>query len=63
MVKFDRKEFRSGVVTCKELVPQEEGNLLKVNLHKFYVKDKGKNFTFENEAYMLEKYPHLFTSI
>jgi len=63
MLKFDRKEFKSGVIVCKEIVPEPDGQTAKLNIHKFYYKDKGKTFSFENEAYMLEKYPVLFTQV
>lgn len=60
MLKFDRPEFRSGVMIVKELVSQEPNVFVN---HRFYVRDKGKTFEFTNPSYMLSKYPHLFTAV
>ena len=71
-LKFDRKAFRSGRVIVKEpspkrdsageLVVDDAGNsVMGLKVYRFTVADKGKVFTFENEAYVLENYPILFT--
>ena len=62
MLKFDRHIFRSGVIVVKELV-SEEGQPEKYLFHRFFVKDKGQNFEFQNEACVLQKYPNLFTVV
>lgn len=62
MLKFDRPTFRAGVIVCKELI-KIEGQEDIFLTHRFYVKDKGKNFEFQNELYMLEKYPVIFTKV
>jgi len=60
MLKFDRPEFRSGVIVVKELVSENPDVFV---YHRFYVRDKGKTFEFQNPTYMLQKYPHLFTAV
>lgn len=59
MLIFNRKEFRSGVIICEELIPIS-AEKAEVRIWRFYTKDKGKPFEFKNEKYMLEKYPHMF---
>ena len=59
MVKFYRPNFSSGVIVCKEQVAETNEYLTQ----KFYIKDQGKNFEFQNELYLLQKYPHIFTAI
>lgn len=57
MLKFDRKSFKSGIQVVLE--PEGEG----VKRYVFKVSDKGKDFTFLDEDYVLEKYPALFTKV
>ena len=62
MVKFNRPEFKSGVIIVKELIVVEGKPDSFKNL-RFNVKDKGKVFNFENEEYLLAKYSHMFTIV
>jgi hypothetical protein len=59
MVKFYRPNFASGVIVLKEQVAETSEYLS----HKFYIKDQGKNFEFQNEPYLLQKYPAIFTQV
>jgi len=62
---FDRKAFKSGVQVVKETIIHKgkgEGgkDLEETKTYSFKASDKGKEFTFVDEAKVLEKYPHLF---
>jgi hypothetical protein len=61
MLKFDRKAFVSGVQVVKEpaVVDGVAGELRYV----FKPSDKKKDFAFQDEAYVLAKYSHLFTQV
>lgn len=59
MLKFDRPEFKSGVIICDEVIWISDKKL-EIRKHTFYTKDKGKYFEFSDENQMLQKYPHLF---
>lgn len=58
---FDRKSFRSGVQVVKE--PATVDGVLGEAIYRLYVKDKGKEFTFLDEDYVLSRYPVLFTRV
>lgn len=62
---FDRKAFRAGVQIVKEEIVHkgkgEDGkDLIEIKSYSFKPGDKGKPFTFADEAKVLAKYPHLF---
>lgn len=66
MLKFDRKEFRSGTIIVREVVKtgakdKYGAEIVVFKEHRFSVHDKGKLFEFADEDAILSKYSHLFT--
>ena len=57
MLVFNRPAFKAGIIVVKEPGEQEGSEITYV----FKPKDKGQSFAFVNEAYVLAKYPVLFT--
>ncbi len=62
MLKFYRKEFKAGVIIAKEKIVVE-GQPDQWAAHKFYPRDNGRVDQYQNEPYLLEKYPVLFTLV
>ena len=54
MLTFFRPSFKSGVMLIKD---RKEG---KINKKIFKALHNGKNFEFDDEAYVLETYPKWF---
>jgi hypothetical protein len=61
MLIFNRKEFKSGVQVVKEPDKREGAHEHDVVTYIFKVSDKGHEFAFLDEAYILAKYPALFS--
>lgn len=61
MLRFYRKAFRSGVILVKEKVIVG-GQETWVG-HSFTPRDNGTTESYQNEPYLLEKYPVLFTEV
>ena len=58
MLRFDRESFKSGVMLVKEPDPAHPGEFLKYMLRP---QQKGDDFTFVDESYILAHYPGCFT--
>jgi len=54
MLTFFRPSFKSGIMLIKD---RKDG---KINKKIFKAGDNGKNFAFDDEAYVLESYPSWF---
>jgi hypothetical protein len=61
MLKFDRKQFRSGVMIVKE--PETIDGVVGEKVYGFRPNDKGKTFEFIDESYILSKYAIAFTIV
>jgi hypothetical protein len=61
MLKFERLSFKSGTIVVKELW-NDNGSPM-VTTYTFKPKDNGKIASYNDESYLLAKYPVLFTSV
>lgn len=57
MLTFNRPSFRSGVIIVKE--PDGESGTLS---YEFHPSDKGQQFTFHSDEYVLAHYAACFTA-
>jgi hypothetical protein len=61
MLKFERLTFKSGTIVVKELWSNE--GVPTVSVYTFKPRDNGKIASYHDEAYLLQKYPVLFTVV
>jgi hypothetical protein len=62
MLKFYRPGFMSGITIVKEKI-SAEGEPEQFTKHGFRVADQNKVASYQNEPYLLQKYPVLFTIV
>lgn len=62
MLKFYRPGFKAGITVVKEKI-SEDGQPDSFTKHVFKVQDQNKIASYQNEPYLLNKYPVLFTVV
>ncbi len=61
MLRFYRESFKAGTIVVKEIWSDE--GVQTVSVYTFKPKDNGKVANYHDEAYLLQKYPVLFTVV